>query len=641
MSPRLRRSLPAVAGCCVAAVVLVGGSSGCGAGGHAGLKAARVGAATTAPSLGPPQAIALSTGWRYRADPYNVGLGRRWWLGPFRRGWSAATIPNDFNTTVSDASFAGTVGWYELSFTGPRSPGWGWQLQFQGVRRDARVWLNGRQLGASSDPYAPFTLPAGNLVAVRANVLVVRVDNVVSATSFPQDWWNWGGIVRPVTLAPVGRASLTDLGVMPRLGCRYRCARLLIEGTLSNDAPTPLSPAIAVTTVSPSGVESTSTGRQVPLAPGASSAVSFSVPVTGPAQLWSPARPALYSVRVRVLLGARVQQSSSLRVGLREVQTSNGILYLNGSRLWLHGAAIHEDVQGSGAALTEGDIDTIVAGLRAVGANITRAHYPLSEQLLDALDTAGILVWSQAPVDHADAQLQSASGRAQALAMLRATVIAQRSHPSVVVDSVGNELSPTPDANPGTHAYLMQATELARRLDPDALVALDAYAYPGYPAQQSYDLLDVLGLSEYWGWYGGPPGHAIGDLGGLAAFLRTTHSRYPDKALAISEFGAEGLFDGPADVKGTYEFQADYLRRTYAILDQLPFLNGAIYWTLREFAVQPGWIGGAQLPAGYAPDGLHHKGLIAYDGTEKPAFAVAQQLFATEPSFVRESAATG
>ena len=64
-------------------------------------------------------------------------------------------------------------------------------------------------------------------------------------------------------------------------------------------------------------------------------------------------------------------------------------------------------------------------------------------------------------------------------------------------------------------------------------------------------------------------------------------------------------------------------------------MNGAIYWTLREFAVQPGWLGGADPPRGYEPDGLHHKGLIDYDGTEKPAFAVAQQEFAQIPSFAR------
>jgi beta-glucuronidase len=64
-------------------------------------------------------------------------------------------------------------------------------------------------------------------------------------------------------------------------------------------------------------------------------------------------------------------------------------------------------------------------------------------------------------------------------------------------------------------------------------------------------------------------------------------------------------------------------------------MNGSIYWALRDFAVSPGWTGGAALPLGYDTDGVNHKGLIGYDGTEKPAFAVAEQLFGQTPSFVR------
>jgi beta-glucuronidase len=71
------------------------------------------------------------------------------------------------------------------------------------------------------------------------------------------------------------------------------------------------------------------------------------------------------------------------------------------------------------------------------------------------------------------------------------------------------------------------------------------------------------------------------------------------------------------------------------VINSLPFLNGSIYWTLREFAVAPGWRGGAELPPGAQPDGIHHKGLISYDGTPKSAYTLAEQLFETVPSFAR------
>ena len=205
----------------------------------------------------------------------------------------------------------------------------------------------------------------------------------------------------------------------------------------------------------------------------------------------------------------------------------------------------------------------------------------------------------------------------------------------MVVDSVANELSPTPDSEPGTRAYLEQAIPLARRLDPVAVVGLDTLCYTGYPAQKIYSKLDVLGIDSYFGWYTGRRGHSISNFDQLEPFLRLSHQRYPDQALVISEFGAEGVFDGPATTRGSYEFQSDYLRRTYDVLDRLEFMNGSIYWPLRDFAVAPGWRGGAQFPQGYDTDGLTHKGLIAYDGTQKPAFSVAAQLFAQPPPFAR------
>jgi beta-glucuronidase len=577
------------------------------------------------------------TGWRYLADPGDVGVRDDWpHGGAAQQSWDPVSMPNDFNPVVSDAEYTGRVGWYKVTFPGPAvSSGRSWDVRFEEVRRVADVWLNGVHLGRNTDAYAPFSLPATSLYPDRPNTMVVRVDNRRGPGSFPEDWWNWGGIVRPVALVPVGRLKLIGIGVMPELGCRLACGDLLVEATVQNLDKMPQAPAIVVRTRSPSGVSLSFKHAVATVQPGASLRIAFKVPVHGPPELWAPGHPALYKVQLSTMGGARVEQIDSLGVGMRSIAVRHGVLYLNGSRLWLHGASIHEDMPGRGAALTDGDIYTIVAELRTVGANITRAHYLLSDRLLSALDAAGILVWSQAPVDHADPVLRTAAGRVQALSLLRATILWGRSHPSVVIDSVGNELTPTPDASPGTHAYVEQAIPLARTLDPAAVVALDTYCYPGFPAQTVNSQVDVLGISSYFGWYTGLPGHPITDFAQLAPFMQLSHARYPNQALVVAEFGAEGRYDGAATIKGTYEFQSDYVAKTFGALDQLPFMNGAIYWTLREFAVSPGWIGGAQLPPGDPPDGLHHKGLIAYDGTDKPAYAVAQQQFGQVPGYAR------
>ncbi len=592
----------------------------------------------SAPPAGsqPPAAVALKSGWRYLADSRNVGLRRGWGQGAPGLQWRPVAMPNDFNPSYSPGARTGMVGWYELRFTGPLTPAQrSWAVHFDEVRRNAEAWLNGRKLGSNWNPFAPFSLPASGLRPGAPNLLVVRVDDFFGPDSFPEDWWNWGGIEGPVTLEPVGRLTLTDLGVMPELGCHYTCGDLLVQGTLHNGSLGTLRPTVVLNVTSPSGSQRSWRHSEPALPAGASEGVALRVPVHGPLALWSPQSPALYGVQVQTVAGQRVEQDDELKAGMRSVSVRHGILYLNGHRLWLHGAAIHEDMPGRGPALTGGDINTIVSELRSVGANITRAHYLLAPRLLDALDAAGIMVWQQPPVDHADPVLRTRAGRAQALEMLRATILGGRSHPSVIVDSVGNELSPTPDTTPGTRSYLEQAIPVARSLDPAALVGLDTYPYTHYPAQRIYSKLDVIGISDYFGWYKGAPRHSIADFSGLAPFLRESHARYPNQALAVSEFGAEGVYQGSPAVKGAYAFQSAYLTRTFGVLDRLPFMNGAIWWTLREFVIGPGWTGGAVLPRGYAFDGLHHKGLIAYDGTEKPAFALAAQLFARLPAFAR------
>ena len=123
-------------------------------------------------------AIALDTGWRSVPDPGNVGLRDGWARGLPASAGSVA-IPNDFNPNVSPAGDRGTVVWYALRFDGPPAvAGRSWNVRFEQVRRTAEVWLNGRRIGASAEPYAPFSVPAASLRSGAPNLLVVRVSNV-------------------------------------------------------------------------------------------------------------------------------------------------------------------------------------------------------------------------------------------------------------------------------------------------------------------------------------------------------------------------------------------------------------------------------------------------------------------------------
>jgi beta-galactosidase/beta-glucuronidase len=582
--------------------------------------------ACAAPPLsGPPAAVPLATGWELAMDPgdHGVAEGRPNGGGP---GWRPTTVPGVFDPRPLAGEFHGTVGWYRVTFDGPRAPGgYGWALRFGSVRRVAEVWLNGRLIGRHADPYVPFDLPASGLRPGQPNTLVVRVDNRKGPEP-REGWWNWGGIIRPVALVPRGRIELDTPGLMYRGG-----GIELFDGWLVNRSSVPLRPAVVVSLRSPSGTETRVARGAETLAPGERLRLRFSFRVPDP-QIWAPDDPKLYRATIETLAGSRVEQRDPLSIGLRTVRVVGGRLEVNGRPVRLRGASILEDVEGRGPALTEADMNGIVAKLKAIHANVTRSHYLLNDRLLDRLDAAGILVWQQSPIYHRDVLLRTPAQRAAALDTVRDTVLAARVHPSVVAHSVANELSPIPETLPGTRTFLDAARRLVPDLDPSVPPAVDILSYPGLPRSVTYSRFPLLGINTYFGWYAGKPDHPTGDLAALAPFLQRTRRLYPHSALVMTEFGAEATEHGPPIEKQTYEFQTRFVDRTLRIVDSLPFMGGAIYWTLQEFAVKPHWDGGAH-PPGPQRDSIHHKGLITYDGRIKPAWRTAERFFAAIPVY--------
>jgi beta-glucuronidase len=148
----------------------------------------------------------------------------------------------------------------------------------------------------------------------------------------------------------------------------------------------------------------------------------------------------------------------------------------------------------------------------------------------------------------------------------------------------------------------------------------------GYPTvgcqTTAYAPLQMLGINDYFGWYAGPSG-TIADRDTLGDYLDVMRACYPDKALAVTEFGAEANRPGPAEENGTYAFQQDFVNFTLNLIATKPTLSGAIYFALQEFRVRPGWAGGDPRP----DPPVHEKGLISFTGRLKPAYFEAQRIY--------------
>ena len=578
---------------------------------------------------GPSDRYLLGGDWYRRADPRDRGRRLGWQRQDSLAAWQQTTVPNAANAgSYSARSYLGGVWWYRKDFELPRSSeDASWVLRFESVNYRATVWLNGRRIGRHAGGYLPFELIARRARRTGSNQLVVRVDSRRAADDLPNvavrkggryvgGWWNYAGILREVYLRKVERLDFTNVFARPELPCPTCPAVVDVQAIVGN-----LGAAQANTVV-----EGRIGSQKLTFTPGTIAGGRFhlfrsSARIDNP-RLWSPATPNLYRIVLRVRLNGHVVQSYTLHTGIRSIQVDGGgRLLLNGQLMSLRGASMHEDDPQRGAALAAPELRGNIDLLRDLGANMTRAHYPLHPLTLELADRYGILVWSEVPVYQlSDALFRRARVRKQAREMIRALVDRDRSHPSVLVWSLGNENTTKPGL--GFTRYVTSAARLVRRLDPTRLVGLSFQGYPSVARQALYSKLDALGVNDYFGWYAGPKG-SLGDRSALGPYLDRLHGDYPRQALFVTEFGAEANRAGPATEKGTYAFQQDFLTYHLNVYATKPFIAGALVWILRDFHVKPGYRGGNPKP----DPPLNEKGLVDLTGARKPAFETVRQMF--------------
>ncbi|MBS1868149.1 MAG: hypothetical protein JSS99_00625 [Actinobacteria bacterium] len=571
----------------------------------------------------------LGGSWLMRLDPADAGLAQRLYAQRSTAGWTATTVPSAWNAgDESQASFLGSVAWYRKDFRLPsRKRTLVWIARFESVNYRATVWLNGRRLGDHVSGYVPFELDLPNVVRSGVNRLVVRVDNRRPSSdpsgapgeqpAPPGGWWNYGGILREVSLRAVDRVDVEQVQVQPQLRCPRCAATVTLRANVRN-----LSHATQrVRLTARFGRAPVALGTQA--IPARATATFAGQLVVKRPKLWSPAHPSLYGVRLAASAAtgrARATPAAgySLRAGIRTLAVDrSGRLILNGNTVvHFRGVALHEDTLSNGPVMSHADRLRVIALLKASHSTFLRAHYPLDPDFQDLADQNGILLWSEIPATYQlpEADLGRPLFRTVALDQLRANILANRNHPSVAAWSVGNEMASAAGRNQAS--YLRAAAALAKQLDPTRPVALAFAGHPETPCQAAYAPIELLGMNDYFGWYTGFGGN-IADRDQLSGFLDALRRCYPHKAIAVTEYGAEANRDGPVEEKGTYAFQEDFVRFHLGVFASKPWLTGSVYWALQEFRVRPFWGGGN--PWGAPP--LHQKGLVRLDWSRKPAFA--------------------
>jgi hypothetical protein len=562
------------------------------------------------------------TQWTLRKDPANRGLSLGWQRGGF--AGATVTVPNvvspaPYTGKAGAANYEGSVAWYRTSFNAPQQGEYA--LSFQSANYQASVWLDGHELGSHHGSYLPFEVRTH--LAPGTHAVVVRVDwrdpEQQSREGFHRTWFNWGGLNGEVDVREVGESELSEPAIQTTLtpdagGATEASVKVSVE--LHNYGPT--------RTLSPEG-SLVSTAQTIPvsfapvtLAHDQSSSITGTATVADPA-LWSPTHPSLY----QLTLAVGNQSSYSANVGLRQLTWHGGSVYLNGTRLELHGASIQEDAEGHGDALTPADEDGIVSELKDIDANVVRSQHPLYPGLLERLDEAGILVWQGVgPVEGAG-NWYSTTPRlvSEAEQQAKTAVLAEQLHPSIfawnLVDEVAGNGRDSQEVE-----YVRALTRWIHGHDPTRMVAVDVWGdHPPTHAGALYSEADAIAETDYSGWYDYPQDDAAQLAQKMRARLQAMEKTFAGKVLVISEFGAESNALNPPGSPGSYSYQAKLLAEHIAVYEADPRLTAMMLWVLRDYPLTPFFKGGSiheVLPKLKLIEGLNQKGLFTYGGQAKP-----------------------
>ena len=509
-------------------------------------------------------------------------------------------VPGDWNSQDDHLYYYEGSIWYRRKFDyTPRNAKGHVFVHFGAVNYQADVYLNGRKLGRHVGGFTPFAFEITDAIKAKDNSLVVKVDNTRHADAVPTlntDWWNYGGLTRDVTIIEAPATFIRSYHVQLASNSVNQ-----IVGSVQLDGAT------SGTEVKLSIPE---LGIDVRTRTDAQGAAKFATQARK-LQLWSPATPKLYEVKI-----AAGSDQISDRIGLRQVAVRGTDILLNGTPIFLRGISLHEEnpLRG-GRAYSVEDARLLLGWAKELGCNFVRlAHYPHNEHMTRVADELGLMLWEEVPV-YWTIQWENPETLANAKNQLTELIERDRNRASVIVWSVANE---TPVSEPRTR-FLKALVDTARSLDDTRLVsaAMEVHVDPADNNHRIVDdpfgaYTDLLSFNQYIGWYDGLPDKL--------QQIRWTLGY--EKPVIISEFGADALqgLHGDRLTRFSEEYQEDLYRQTLAMLQKMPQWRGATPWILTDFR-------SPRRPLPNVQDGWNRKGLIGENGTKKKAFYVLKNFY--------------
>ncbi len=336
-----------------------------------------------------------------------------------------------------------------------------------------KVWVNGRCIGYSEDSRLAAEFDISTAVVPGKNLIALQVLRHSDGSYLEdQDIWRLSGIFRDVFLFTRPDLHLWDVAVESELDSALLQAAVKLRCQIRNDQQIPAdSVAVRLSLLAPDGNRVPGFQINFPLTNAVAAGSAFellSSPALLPApQLWSFETPALYTALVELLNAGKTVEAVALRVGFRKVELKNQAFTLNGRPVKIRGVNRHDWNPVTGYVVDEATMRQDIRLMKQANLNAVRtSHYPNDPRFVELCDEMGLMVLSEANLESHGLSYHKCvlpgdlpEWQPASVERMRRLVIRERSHPSVVMWSLGNE------AGYG-RAFESMAAE-TRRLDSD------------------------------------------------------------------------------------------------------------------------------------------------------------------------------
>ena len=482
--------------------------------------------------------------------------------------WDVVDVPGVWNNQRKEFALYEGIGLYFREFSYSPQKDNRVYLRFNGANYETRIWFNKCYLGRHLGGFTPFCVDITEVLQ-DSNRLLVAVDNTRRAEQIPSfhyDWFNYGGLHRGVEIVEVPKAHIKNTYIQLS---KKEENQFVYEVTVCGEAQEQgIAKSIPVIVkIKELGVHKEIFCEQTGEAGLYIGKGTLHIE-ENLIQKWSPSEPKLYEVEWGIEKDWLIDT-----IGFRRIEVEKQNIMLNGEKIFLKGMCVHEESQASLRAVTDSEITEMIVTAKELGCNFLRlTHYPHSDSVARIADELGMLLLEEIPVYWAIEFWNPATFK-DAKNQLKELIFRDRNRASVIIWSVGNE-NPDSDVR---YNFMKGLVETARELDSERLIGASCLIDVDECKikDRLIELLDVVGINEYYGWY-------LKDFETLEAILSNYRT---EKPLIITETGADAVCGLHSEKEEIYseECQAAIYKKQFEVLLKYPFIQGITPWILFDY----------------------------------------------------------